>query len=151
MACALFLLTLAACPPLIDRGGNALLGEWRLECDHAQRLAADQEVIARRVRLTDDLQEQLIDGRLTLPEAAERLLEINADLPLELRTRLDVLPGQCDADRACSCLLRRVWWSLVGDPRAAEVLARLDGQFSGHLAECSAEAGVEHGAAEEGP
>jgi hypothetical protein len=135
LACALPFAALPASLPLLECGNDTLLGGCREEWQARQRLEARQEIVDQRTRRTEEVQVRLIAGRLTLPEAAVRLLEINTDLPPELRTPLGVFPGRCETERACRCLLSRARWGLEGDSRAGEVLARLEAQLSAYLAE----------------
>jgi hypothetical protein len=119
-------------PPLLDRGSDALLsylmGDCRAQREYTELLEARREVITHRIRLTDEIRAALIAGQLTLPEAADRLLAVNADLPPDLRTPLDHCPGDCDAERACHFLLGRV-------------RADLDRRYSPAPRDCAAEDG----------
>jgi hypothetical protein len=141
LACGLpclALVTAAAYPPLFERGSDALvaslLADLPQEQEHTQRLDAEWDILNQRVGLTDEVRAALIAGRLTLLEAAEQVLAINADLPPHQRTPLPKCPGCSETERACRYLLTRVQMDLKQDSRAGEVLARLNGQLSGYLA-----------------
>jgi hypothetical protein len=124
----------AGCPQAVERAWDAvdlpLLGDVREQRERGRHLEVEQALTNRRFDVFHEVLAGVIEGRLRLREGAERLLELDAELPPRLRLPLDGRPGRCDTERACHYLLDRVRGELEGDPRAAEVLVRLNGELA---------------------
>jgi hypothetical protein len=90
--------------------------------------------IERSLREKDQVARAVIDGRLTLVEAAARFRAINASRPANLPVCLDQYPGKTDEERVCREVIGYVETRLPEQPGTSAFLARLESELEAHLA-----------------
>jgi hypothetical protein len=95
----------------------------------AERLEAGNVALHASLRRGDAIRRELIEGRLTLREAAAALAEEDARRPDWVRSRPELLPGRTQEERWLHLTLTSVENMLWQDPRRDAVLTRLRAEF----------------------
>jgi hypothetical protein len=109
-------------------------GAWQRESGRAAQLDARSEVVRDRLLTTERITQELIEGRLTLEEAARRLCELHEEVPLFWQV-LRLEEGTSDEERLCRHLIDRAGIGLSEDPERARAVAwRLEGELEELLA-----------------
>jgi len=104
---------------------------WR-----AQVLRAQHVCIHARANVRKHIVEELIDGRLTLPEAASQFGELNTKDPQTMTAIQSTLTGDSDQERLCRQVLMHVKVALEDRPSEADkVSPRLQSQWKEYLHE----------------
>jgi hypothetical protein len=114
-------------PAALDAMGQAAALDQRL----------DEEVLAAQLHaaLRDEAAEDVVAGRLTLPEAAARFRRLDADASEEYRRGWRItMEGASDEERYCRQVIVRVGVVLGGRRDAPAVLRRLNRQLEQALA-----------------
>jgi hypothetical protein len=141
-----FLLTVVA--GSLYRGHNFMIGSDNADDPRAGKEAhpvpfwslnyippdPDFAALQRNMEAKDAVAEEVIAGRMTLAEAADRFRVINAARPSHLPFHLDAFPGGGDEERNCRHVIRFVDSSLMGRPDREAVVARLESELQRHLA-----------------
>ena len=84
--------------------------------------------VLRRCALKQDLAVDLIDGRITLSEAAVRYRELNSMEPVPIDLLSDAIPASTDEIRAARQVIEFV--TNADHPRGLEVAAKLERELS---------------------
>jgi hypothetical protein len=98
------------------------------EGDRLDRLEADREVLERRREVVRSLVSGVIEGRLSLRQAAAVLREENRLSPPHLVMHLEYGPGATEEERYGRAVLAHVRAVLDRDPRRPAVLARVEAE-----------------------
>ena len=96
--------------------------------EEARRQAADArlEALRRRLAFKDGIAADLVEGRMTLFEAAVRYAELDRDQPLYWAARRQQWPGVADEELTCLVVIDMVELRLSRDPARREaVVGRL--------------------------
>jgi hypothetical protein len=99
------------------------------EAERQERLTADFDSMARRQATIRYLAGAVVEGNLSLREAAEDVRAEDINGPPHLRMHVEYLPGRTEEERYCRSLLRHVRGLLAGDARAPSALARAEGEL----------------------
>jgi hypothetical protein len=100
----------------------------------ANRAGAESPVL-RHLRTKQDIVLQLLDGRLTLLEAAAQFQRVNCLLKGQGTGPNPAEPNPEDGERVCRMVIGWVQLALADRPERAEVLtARLEQELQEHLA-----------------
>jgi hypothetical protein len=114
-------------PAALDALGRG--AEQRRRLDEAMR------AVQVRTALKAETAEDLVAGRLTLPEAAARFRRLDAGTPEEYRHGWRLLAqGTSDDERYCRQVIAHVGMLVLGRDDAADVLAGLNKQLEEALA-----------------
>jgi hypothetical protein len=100
------------------------------ESERLERLEADRNHAVHRREVIRDLTTGLIEGRLTLRQAAVACQAENEVGPRQIDLHVEYQAGRTDEERYCRALLGHVRAMLVKDARAPAVLARLEAELT---------------------
>jgi hypothetical protein len=100
------------------------------EVERQARLEADMAHLERRQEVIRSLGTELVEGRMSLREAAAAWRAEDAGSPRRLRMRVELTPGRTEEERYCWSVLLNVRVQLEGDARAPAVLARLEAELA---------------------
>jgi hypothetical protein len=98
------------------------------EGDRLDRLEADREVLEHRREVVRSLVSGVVEGRLSLRQAAAVLRDENSHSPPHLVMHLEYGPGATEDERYARAVLAHVRAVLDRDPQRAAVLARLEAE-----------------------
>ena len=123
---AILLLTAALCGVLVLPLGNdaRLVSEYLRTIRQAERLREDEALLSRSLAIRAEIRAGLIDGSLSLREAATALRTEYENRPAHLRPDL----GMTEED-SLRLFLLEMEWDLSDDPRRSDVLKRLRAAF----------------------
>ncbi len=132
MTVAFRFLALTASLPIVLYAGIALstdgrqaFADWWQTAQDRERLQEDGELVQANSKAMEAVVVDLIEGRLSLPEAAAALRALNEERPPNHRIHLDEYPGESAEERS-------LWWTLARaeaifgyDSRKEEIERRL--------------------------
>ena len=136
-AVAVFFLGAWACQPALLRDFGLDVWEWpawqhSLDAERQRQaeLVRRWQAAARREQMKNQICRELIEGRLTLREAARRFREL-PDLSHRLwdDLRVDFPDGTTDEERLCRHVLKWACDLTAGDDGALELRRRLDAEL----------------------
>jgi hypothetical protein len=106
----------------------------------ADSLFVEQGVLFNRVEAKQQILDDVIAGRMTLPKAAEKFGELNSQAPESMTAVRDYFAGDTDNERLCRQVIHRVKFMLDEDSsEAATVIARLEREMHEYLGGSSSE------------
>ncbi len=98
----------------------------RAEADRLERLTSDFDRMALRQATLHSLAAEVVEGTMSLREAAEAVRAEDLGGPPHLRMHVEHLPGRTEEERYCRTVLGHVRALLASDPRGPSALARLE-------------------------
>lgn len=102
----------------------------------ADELLVQEQVIFARAETKQHIVEDVIAGRLTLPEAADKFGELNSEAPESMTAVRLTIAGKSDKERLCREVIHRVKVELEERTSEAErVVPRLEREMHEHLGE----------------
>lgn len=127
--CACILLT-------VDGGGlrRTALGSWLHEARRGELLRAAGSDLMRSNESVQSILAALVDGRLTLPEAAERIRSERENRHHPFRLQPTLQPGESIEDFYLRFTVELVQWHLEGQQCQREVVQRLQRELQNYLA-----------------
>ncbi len=104
------------------------LSNLKRETNRARDIARIQDRLSEQISTAESIVTALIEGRMTLPEAVDQLVEVNRDRPGFVEALICFHPnGHTHRDRVQQYVLGNLRSTLETDPtRLAEVLKRLE-------------------------
>lgn len=132
---AVLLLCAVVWPPAVPLGVPPLWGAARAERLRGERIDRELAAVGRSIRHKQEVARGLVEGRLTLLQAARRCRDLD-------RGRADFkwdffrsgVPGGSDDERHCREAIELVRWSPLRSRAAAEQIARhLEAELQAHL------------------
>ena len=98
-----------------------------------QQLEEDQVLLGRSFETGDDIYARLIDGSLSLPEAAAALRSEHESRPAQLRPHVAAsFPHLPEEEAFMRVILAKVGYRMADDPRRGEVLDRLRAEYQAY-------------------
>jgi hypothetical protein len=129
LACLSVAVGVVAVAAVLGQGAE-LPGVILNESRRAEVLAAKEMAVAARAQARAQALDELIAGRLTLLQAADRFADLNATDPECQTAVLSTLEGYSEQERLCRQVILCVESTLQDQPaRAATVLTRLQGEL----------------------
>jgi hypothetical protein len=123
-----------ACLGLDTQDLTDSVGAWQRERERGARLEARSAIELGRLLTTERITQVLIEGQLTLEQAARRLRETHEDVPLFWEV-LRLEEGASDEERLCRHLIDRAGEVLCQDGEKARAVAwHLEGELQELLA-----------------
>lgn len=111
------------------------LGHWLREIQRGERLDAAAPVLIRGAERTQSILAALVEGRLTLADAAEQLRSERESCPRPFRIDPILNPGESVEEYYLRTTVQQVEWYLYGEERQRTVVRRLQQELQNYLAQ----------------